>query len=161
MLIKEKKNTSGFTLIETIITVIILTIAAVGLTQFLISIQYTAEDTLYESTAMTLALSTLEQMKNSADTALDDGIIAAEFDLLISSTETTILDLDQPNVLPVPIVTNAATGGKTLLVTLTPNITTIGTNGYMLEVQCAYDHPQNGRIRTIDVKSMRSGARTY
>ena len=154
------KNTSGFTLIETLITVTILTIAAVGFTSLLITIQYTAEDNLYESTALTVALGTLEQMKNSDARTLEASQISTSFDLVIDDNDVrTPLALDEENILNVPVVTNAAVD-KELPVTLVPRIITVD-NGFMLEVQYAYDHPQSGREKIMVVRCMRSNAPTY
>lgn len=173
MLIKEKKHAAGFTLVETIITVVILSIAALGIMKFLISTQFIAEDNLYESTALTVALSTLEQMKNKQNAALDDSLQNETFDLETSGGKTVTLNLLVPDgpqfvptVLEVPIVTKN-TGGKNLDIRITPSITLVGADAaagaraYMLKVQCEYDHPKTGRNRTVTVKCMRSSARTY
>ena len=154
------KKTLGFTLVETMVTVTILTIAAVGFTSLLITVQYTAEDNLYESTALTVALGTLEQMKNSATRNLENSQDITSFDLVIDDNDvTTPLVLDQVNILNVPVVTNAQVD-KELPVSLIPRITTVN-NGFMLEVQYAYDHPQSGREKTMVVRCMRSNAPTY
>lgn len=161
MLKKTKRKDSGFTLVETIITVTILIIAVTGFTRLLVSTQYNAEENLYESTALNVALSTLEQMKNSSFFELTQSLESAEFELNTDNPdETTPLDLDESNTLPIPIVTNS-TDDKMLDITLTPRIIKSGRNAFMLEIEYAYDHPQTGRTRTSFVRCLRSRIRSY
>ena len=75
--------------------------------------------------------------------------------------EDTSLALGTENVLPIEIVTNG-TDDKILQVTLTPQImVSANENGFMLEVQYAYNHPQNGRTRTMVVRCTRSNTPIY
>lgn len=168
---KKRKETPGFTLVETIITVFVLSVAAIGFTKLLIATQYAAEDNLYDSTALTVALSTLEQMKNTSVALLETSEENGEFDLVIKEldivtdeeTEVETLDLGEQNVLQIPLVTNNA-NNKTLRLTLTPRIIpnlipgTIDeiVESYMLEVEYAFDHPQTQLNRTKTVRCLRS-----
>lgn len=157
----KKRKDSGFTLVETLIAVVILSIAVTGFIRLLISTQYNAEETLYESTALNVALSTLEQMKNSSFSLLEQSQEDEEFDFQTTSADNIeTIDLGAPNMLSVPIVTNG-TDNKSLAMTLTPRIITLGPNAYMLEVNYAYNHPQTGRTRTSVVKCLRSRIRSY
>lgn len=168
---KKRKETPGFTLVETIITVFVLSVAAIGFTKLLIATQYAAEDNLYDSTAQTVALSTLEQMKNANVALLETSVMDGRFDLVVKEldvitneeTEVETLDLDEQNVLQIPLVTNNASS-KTLQLMLTPRIirNTIPDTAdevvlsYMLEVEYAYNHPQTQLIRTKTVRCLRS-----
>lgn len=163
----KKRKDSGFTLVETLITVVILSIAVIGFTRLLISTQYNAEQNLYESTALNVALSTLEQMKNSSFFQLTQSLENTEFDFQTTSADNIeTIDLNAPNILSVPIVTNG-TDNKMLNITLTPRIIASGPNApsdpnaYMLEVEYAYNHPQTGQTRTSVVKCLRSNIKSY
>ena len=156
MLTKMRKNTSGFTLIETLITTVVLTLVAVGVTSFLISIQYTAQDSLYESTAFTVASSTLEQMKSEDAADLENAMNDGTFNLITSLDTNIPLTLGASNVLPIPIVTNAD-NPQTMELTMTPSIAAlVGGNGYRLRIEYAYDHPRDNRTRTKVISSIRA-----
>lgn len=161
-----KKNTSGFTLVEVIISLVILTFVAAGLMSFLISIKYAAEDNLYESTALTVALSTLEQMKSKKFGELSDSQSNSTFDLISGNGEVRSLNLNVPNIIEVPIITDGTssnnTVAKTLSLTLEPSIQPTTTNtGFWLEVKYSYDHPRSGRTRTEIVRNIRSNVQTF
>lgn len=152
-----KKNFSGFTLVEIVIALVILTVGALGITQFLISLQYTAEDNLYESTALNIALSTLEQMKSTPIPVLDATPQNGVFELTTDANTTIQLNLGQANIdIPVPTITNNG-NPQNILITLTPSITDLtGEIGFLLRVEYAYEHPRSGRIRTKVLSAIRS-----
>lgn len=151
-----RSNNSGFTLVETIITVVILSAAAVGLVSFLISIQYQSQDNLYGSTALTVAMSTLEQMKSKSDVELEVDIGSSTFELITTVDTKPILNLGTENILLIPIVTNTDIDQEMSLV-LIPNIQRLANdNGFLLEVGYEYDHPRNGRTRTKVIRSIKS-----
>ena len=157
----SKKSISGFTLVETVITMTILTIAAVGIVGTLITIQYTSQDSLYGSTALTVAMSTLEQMKSMDSNALENSINTSSFNLITSVSGEVTLNLSQENQIQVPIVTNDD-GNQTMPITLIPNMQTLeNDNGFLLEVGYEYKHPRNGRLRTETVRCIRSRIANY
>ena len=154
-----KNNNSGFTLVETIITTVILTVAATGLISFLIAIQYRSQDSLYNSTALTVAISTLEQMKSTAAEPLEVSIASSSFDLTTSVNTSTILTLNAENLLQIPIVTNSDVDQELPLI-LIPRIQSLANqNGFLLEVSYAYDHPRKGRTPTKTVRCIKSRIR--
>ena len=156
-----RRNTSGFTLVEVVISLLILAIAAAGLVSFLISIQYMAEDNLYESTALTVAISTLEQMKSMATENLENSMNSAEFELNTGVSGIQVLALEEANELSVPIVTNTETP-KSVAIVLTPNIESIaGDTQFWLRVQYQYNHPRNDRTRTKVIGCIRSRVNSY
>ena len=167
MPLNAKNNTSGFTLIEVIISLVILTFIAVGLMSFLISIKYAAEDNLYESTALTVALSTLEQMKSKKFGELSSSQSNSIFYLTSGNGEVTPLNLNAPNIIQIPLITDEASSDntviiKTLPLTLEPSIQpTTSNTGFWLEVKYSYDHPRNGRTRTEIVRNIRSDVQTF
>ncbi len=161
-----KNKTSGFTLIEVIISLVILTFVALGLMSFLISIKYAAEDNLYESTALTVALSTLEQMKSKKFGELSNSQNSSTFDLISGNGEVQSLKLNEPNDIEIPIITDETSPDnsviKNLPLTLEPSIQPTTTNtGFWLEVKYSYDHPRNGRTRTEIVRNIRSNVQTF
>lgn len=156
MLTNVKRNTSGFTLVEIVISMLVLSFVAAGLVSFLISIQYTAEDNLYEATALTVALSTLEQMKSMITEDLEDNMNAARFDLRTGADGIQVLALREANTLSIPIVTNAQ-NPKSMSLVMTPDIQSIaGNTGFWLRVQYQYNHPRDDRIRTKVIGCIRS-----
>ena len=151
-----KRNTSGFTLVEVIISLLVLSFAAAGLVSFLISIQYMAEDNLYESTALTMALSTLEQMKNAAPDTLDNSIGTSTFDLTVGTNETEELNLGVENTFSIPLVTNSESP-KSMSLRVTPSIQSIaGDIGFQLSVEYQYNLPRNNRTHTKTFMCIRS-----
>ena len=156
-----KSKNSGFTLVETIITTVILTIAAAGLVSFLISIQYKSQDSLYNSTALTVAISTLEQMKSTSSSDLEINMASSNFSLITSADIETPLNLGAENLLQIPIVTNTDVDQELPLI-LIPSIQTLANNsGFVLEVGYAYDHPRKGRTRTQMVRCTKSRIANY
>lgn len=160
------KQKHGFTLVEAMFSLFILAVASLGLIKALITTQYTAEDNLYEATALTVALSTIEQMKGASLSALSDPLTVSgveTFNLIAGNGSTTSLDLDTQNIIEIPIITKEdGTSKKTLPLTLTPRIKqTSSKTGYWLEVEYAYDHPRNGRTRTQTIRNMRSEIAVY
>lgn len=159
-----KKN-SGFTLIETITTVVILTIAAVGLMSFLTSIRFAAENNLYESTALTVALSTLEQMKSQTYQNLQNTMLANGFNLETGNDNQVPLSLTTPTTLPVPVVSDLGSANqappKLIPITLRPSITASATRAELwIEIQYSYEHPRNGRVITGVVRGTKNNIPT-
>lgn len=156
MLAKIKEDTSGFTLVEVIISLLVLTVAALGITQFLISVQYSAEDNLYESTALNLALNALEQMKSEAAAVTDDRIKDQTFDLTVSANQAVTLNLEQANTIPAAIV-SSGNNPRSIQITLTPSIShLVDKTRFLLRVEYQYEHPRNGRLRTKVLGSIQS-----
>jgi prepilin-type N-terminal cleavage/methylation domain-containing protein len=142
----------GFSLVEVMISMFILTLLALAVTKGLTFTKYTAEDSLYEVTALNLGLSIIEQMKSTSFNELSDPPLSEgkpSFRLLVDNGDEVILYLDSENVLEVPIVTEA--GGeraKLLSTTLIPSITEMRDgSGLWLEVRYTFDHPRSGRTR--------------
>lgn len=161
MRINVKRNTSGFTLVEVMISLLILAIAAAGLVSFLIAIQYMAEDNLYESTALTVAISTLEQMKSMTTDNLENRMNAGNFDLDTGANGIQTLTLDTTNQLSVPIVTNTD-NPKSIPIVLTPSIESIaGDTGFWLRIQYQYNLPRNNRTRTEVIGCIRSRVNSF
>ncbi len=161
MLAKIKEDTSGFTLVEVIIAMVILTVGALATTNFLISIQYSAEDNLYASKALTFALNALEQMKATPTSDLEDLEQSADnavFTLTVAADETVDLNLGEENKdLPVPTVTNGRGIPQTIPITLTPSITKLAdATGFWLRIEYEYAHPRNGRLRSNVLGCVRS-----
>ena len=148
MPINVKRNTSGFTLIEVVISMLVLSFIAAGLVSFLITTQYTAEDNLYKSTALSVALSTLEQMKSMDTEDLDNSVSTAAVDLT-NSNGTQALTLGAANTLQIPIVSNNQ-NPRTMQLVLTPSIQSIANDtAFWLRVEYEYEHPRDAnRVRT-------------
>lgn len=161
-----KKNTQAFTLVEIMFSLFMLGVAALGLIKALISTQFTAEDNLYEATALTVALSTIEQMKGASLNELSaPDVVGGKqvFSLMAGNGSTTDLALNEANFVEIPIITNdEGEIKKSLSLTITPSITpTIADTGYWLEVVYSYDHPRTNRTRTQVIRNMRSTIAVY
>lgn len=149
---------TGFSLIEVMISMFVLTLLALAITKTLAHAKYTAEDSLYEATALNLGLSIVEQMKSTSYVALSNPPLAGgkpSFRMLVDSGSEEILFLDEANQLSVPIVTEA--GGaraKLLPTTITPSITEMTDGiGLWLEVRYSYEHPRSGLTRERVVRN--------
>jgi len=151
-----KKSNSGFTLVETVITTFILTVAAAGLISFLIAIQYRSQDSLYNSTALTVAISTLEQMKSSNTNRLEISMASSSFNLITSVDANTTLTLNAENSLQIPIVTNTTVDQELPMIVIPRVQTLANANGFLLEVSYTYDHPRKGRTPVRTVRCIKS-----
>jgi prepilin-type N-terminal cleavage/methylation domain-containing protein len=149
MLKKVKKTASGFTLVEVVISLLIVAVAAAGLIKSLISIEYTAESVFRESSALNVALSTLEQIKSTTNDGLDESIITETFNLRTGNGEIKALHLGTANELSVPIVTDGE-NQKSLPLVLSPSIEYIGeTTAVWIRVEYQYEHPKNGPLTNV------------
>lgn len=136
----------------------VLTLLALAITKTLTFTKYTAEDSLYEATALNLGLSIIEQMKSTSYIKLANPPVSQgepSFRMLVDSGSEEILLLGSENKLSVPIITEA--GGeraKLLPTTIIPSITnmTDGT-GLWLEVRYSFKHPRSGKIRERVVRN--------
>jgi prepilin-type N-terminal cleavage/methylation domain-containing protein len=162
----SKKQQEGFTLIEVIFSLFILALLALGLTKAAIYAQYTAEDNLYEATALTVAISTIEQMKGASLSEISSPTEESGkqvFKLIAGNGTSTSLILNEENVLDIPIITDSeGSASKTMPLTLIPKITPSTSNtGYWLELQYSYDHPKSGTTRTAVIRNIRSTVPVY
>lgn len=57
---------TGFSLVEVMISMLVLSVLALAITKTMALTKYTAEDSLYEVTALNLGLSIIEQMKSTS-----------------------------------------------------------------------------------------------
>ncbi|WP_425609298.1 type IV pilus modification PilV family protein [Thalassobacterium maritimum] len=63
---------AGFSLLEVMISMFILTLFILAFTKGLSYVKYLAEDNLYEATALTVAVSIIEQMKGASLNLLEN-----------------------------------------------------------------------------------------
>ncbi|MDQ8193359.1 hypothetical protein QEH59_02915 [Coraliomargarita sp. SDUM461004] len=156
----------GFSLVEVVISLFILALFVLAFTKGLTYTKYTAEDNLYETTALTVAVSTIEQMKSTRLNLLEtpptkDG--KAIFTMIIEGDQQQDLFLDVPNTLQVPIVTEKSGAiAKTMDLEITPSIQAMsGASGYWLSIRYAYEHPNTGRVREAAIHNARSTVPTH
>lgn len=155
---RRHSRVSGFSLVEILISMFVLTVLALATTKTLIVSKYTAEDSLYEATALNLGLSIIEQMKSASYVVLENPPLsggAPSFRMLVENGAEEILILDEANLLQVPIVTEAS-GDQTkrLPTTVIPSITDMTDgSGLWLEVRYSFEHPRSGRVRERVVRN--------
>ncbi len=123
--------------------------------------KYNAEDNLYDSTSLTVAVSTIEQMKGASINLLENPPKKSGkrvFEMIVEGGQSRDLILDEVNTVAIPLVTeDDGTVSKTLNVEMTPSIEQMtSADGYWLTVEYAYKHPQSGRVRTNIVRNARS-----
>lgn len=152
---------TAFSLVEMMIAMFIFALLSFGITKTLLFTKLTAEDNLYEATSLTVAISTIEQMKGASLILLESPpkVGGKEvFSLVIQGNTKQNLILGEANILQVPIVTEyGGTTTKRMALTMIPEIEPMTTNtGYWLTVTFSYEHPRTGRIRTHTVRNARS-----
>lgn len=136
----------------------VLTLLALATTQALIFSKYTAEESLYEATALNLGLSIIEQMKSASYQTLENPPQKQggdAFTMLVENGVEEVLLLGQENQLKVPIVTEAGGNKQKLLpTTVIPTITKMSDgNGLWLEVRYSFEHPRSGVLRESVVRN--------
>ncbi len=158
-------RSDGFSLVEAIIALSILTVLALAFSKGLFLAKVTAEDNLYEATSLTVAISTIEQMKSASLETIERLANGSDrtFYMLIEGNEQTALKLDEPNELLVPITSNSeGEVGKRMPLMLTPSVSSMrDVDGYWLSVIYEYKHPRNDLTRTQVVRNVRSSIPTY
>jgi prepilin-type N-terminal cleavage/methylation domain-containing protein len=164
----KRKESHGFSLVEIVISMFILALFVLAFTKGLTYTKYTAEDNLYEATAMTVAVSIMEQMKGANNTLIESPPTDEEdgkeiFTITIEDNQTRDLTLDEENTISIPIVTNKdGSLRKNMDLKITPTIEAMNSlGGYWLTVSYSYEHPQSGRVRTAVVRNARSSISTY
>ncbi|CAA6676849.1 MULTISPECIES: hypothetical protein [unclassified Lentimonas] len=167
--LSAKTNSSrvaAFTLVEVMGSMFLFTLFALAFMKGLLFCKVTAEDNLYDATALTVAISTIEQMKGASISLLESPPTSGgkeTFEMIIEDNTPHTVFLGETNLLQVPIVTNS-TGSvsKTLDVTIIPDIQEMDNNeGFWLSIQYSYDHPRNGRTRTYTVHNARSTIKAF
>ena len=158
---RTRSKQAAFSLVEMMIAMFIFALLAFGITKTLLFTKLTAEDNLYEATSLTVAISTIEQMKGASLILLADPPTVSGkevFSLVVQGNTKQNIILAEENILQVPIVTES--GGsttKTMALTMIPEIEPMTTNtGYWLTVTYSYAHPRSGRVRTNTIRNARS-----
>jgi type II secretory pathway pseudopilin PulG len=154
----ELSRRSGLSLIEVVVSMFVLTLLALATTQALIFSKYTAEESLYEATALNLGLSIIEQMKSASYQTLENPPQKKggdSFTMLVENGVEEVLLLGEENQLKVPIVTEAGgTKRKLLPTTVIPTIREMSDgNGLWLEVRYSFEHPRSGVVRESVVRN--------
>lgn len=151
----------GFSLVEIMITMFVLAIFVMVFTKGLTYAKYTAEDNLYSSTALTVAVSTIEQMKGANLNLLSSPRRQNGkeiFTMVVEGGNDHDLILDEVNNITIPLVTDENNEvAKTLDLEITPSIEPMSTfTGYWLTIRYSYKHPQTGRVKTEIIRNARS-----
>ncbi|CAA6692992.1 MULTISPECIES: hypothetical protein [unclassified Lentimonas] len=162
----NSSRVAAFTLLEVMGSMFLFTLFALAFTKALFLCKATAEDNLYDATALTVAISTIEQMKGASLSLLESPPTSNGkeiFEMIIEGNTTHAVSLGEENVLEVPIVTNeAASVTKALELTITPDIQEMAdSQGYWLSIRYSYNHPRTGRTRTYMVHNARSTVRAF
>jgi len=151
----------GFSLVEVMISMFVLALFILAFTKGLMYVKYMAEDNLFDATALTVAVSTIEQMKGAPINLLEsppkiDG--KGTFKMIVEGGQERRVVLGEVNAMLIPITTDEdGSTVKTMNMEITPNITKMtAAAGYWLSVTYTYKHPRTGRERTEVVRNARS-----
>ena len=154
-----KYSGKGLTLLEVMLSMLIFTIVALGLSRFMIHSKFMAENNLYEATALNVALSTIEQLQSepyNTIEALMAGANPADYTLDLINGESAIIKVNDGDIpapetsseLSVP-VTDSTTGEtlKDIEVKLTATLTADSSiEAYWITVAYSYTHPRDDRV---------------
>lgn len=154
----------GYSLAEVVITMLILALFVLAFTRGLTYAKYTAEDNLYDSTALNVAVSTIEQMKGAGLSAIENPPTVGGkdvFQMVVDAGNIRNLVLNEVNIIDVPLVTDASGNvGKSFEIKMTPTIEQMSSyNGYWLTVEYSYEHPRSKRVRSNIIRNARSTVR--
>lgn len=167
----------GFTLVEVVFSLFVLTVFIVAILKTSTFTKYSAEQNLYESTALNAAIGIIEQIKGANYELLINPELDSDTDEIFTASSSTgsalQLKLAQANTISVPIITES--GGdtaKTLAVSITPTLTETSKKvknlvntqtpaGIWVEVEYAWAHPRTGRTNTGVMRNMVSLVSTY
>jgi len=158
---ENRNDSAGYSLVEVVISMFILALFVLAFTKGLTYTKYTAEDNLYEATAMTVAVSTIEQMKGASLNLLESPPKKSGkevFTMIVEGGQRRDIILDELNVVSVPIVTEKDGAiAKRMDLEMTPSIKKMNSvAGYWLTIRYSYKHPRTGRVRTEVVRNARS-----
>ncbi|GHB95260.1 hypothetical protein GCM10007047_08680 [Cerasicoccus arenae] len=149
------------------IAMTIFVILAGGIISGVFTVRADAENNLYESSALNVAISFLEQAKSIDYLTLEappvNGTGKEYHTFIIGFGETLAVPLGDDVVINVPIISNAEGESKKEL-DVTVNITvTEATDlqGYWMEVGYSWRHPTSNRIYAGEVRGFRSEISTY
>lgn len=148
-------------MVEAIVSLFVLSFIALALVKALTFSKYTAEDNLYEATALTVAVSAIEQMKGISLAELKDPPEVAGkpiFEMSVEAGASAELFLDEFNRIDVPIVTESdGLASKRLPLEVRPSISPMTTGqGYWLELRYRYRHPRTEALRERIIRNARS-----
>ncbi|WOO39955.1 type II secretion system protein [Rubellicoccus peritrichatus] len=158
---------SGMTLVEIMIAMLILTIMAAGIISAVFTVKADAENNLYESSALNVAMSFIEQMKSFDYGLLEDPPTNPAgkdvFTFIIGSGTALEVPLDEDITITVPIVSKSdGNVVKELDVILNVSKSVAASfDAYWLQVDYSWDHPTRDRAFGGSVNSLRSEVSTY
>lgn len=149
------------------IAMTILVVLAGGIIGGVFTVRSDAENNLYESAALNVAISFLEQIKSIDYTTLESPPVNIEgkqyHTFIIGFGQELNVILNEDVTIDVPIISNTdGSSRKTLPVTLNIS-TTQGTDlpGYWMEVDYSWEHPTTDRVYEGEVRGFRSEISTY
>lgn len=145
----------------------IFVVLAGGIIGGVFTVRADAENNLYESAALNVSISFLEQLKSIDYGTLNSppvNLAGKEYQtFIIGFGQELDVPLGEDVIVDVPIISNTdGTSKKELAVTI--NITTVEATdlpGYWLEVDYTWQHPTNDRVYSGEVRGFRSEISTY
>jgi prepilin-type N-terminal cleavage/methylation domain-containing protein len=157
----KQDRRAGFSLAELMISMFLLSMLSLGITKLLFFSKMTAEDNLYEATALTVAISVIEQMQGVSFDLLENPPVESGqevFEMVVEGSTVRDAYLGVENTLEVPVVTDSVGSiAKTLALTVTPRVEAMENGmGFWFSIEYSYDHPRTSRTRTQVVRSARS-----
>lgn len=154
MLVDKASKRAGLTLVEVVVSVVIFTFAALALARFLVVIQYKAENSLYDATALSVVTNVFEQLKRSDFGQLTAFRDAGSFSVTKFATDDVTMNLGQPNEWVVDVnIDDQGNTLKSMSVFLTPSITLVG-DSCVVEIEYTYERPRGGD-RTLSFRCLR------
>ncbi len=157
----------GLTLTEVMVAMTILVILAGGIIGGVFTVRSDAENNLYESAALNVAISFLEQMKAIDYDTLSSPPVNGDGDeylkFIIGFGQTLDVPLEEDVVINVPIISSTDGASKKELEVTIRTEATEATDlpGYWLAVDYSWRHPTSDRAYEGQVRGFRSEISTY
>ncbi|WP_309385961.1 PulJ/GspJ family protein [Cerasicoccus frondis] len=155
--LREAKR-SGLTLTEIMVAMTIFVILAGGIIAGVFTVRADAENNLYESAALNVAISFLEQIKSVDSETLKNPPVNGEgkgyHRFLIGFGQSMDLPLEEDTEINVPIISTAEGNiKKELPVTINLSVEeATDFEGFWFEVTYSWEHPTTDRIYTGEVR---------
>lgn len=145
----------------------ILVVLAGGIIGGVFTVRADAENNLYESSALNVAISFLEQMKSIEYVSLENpplnGDAKPSLNFIVGGGQDLNMPLDEDVVVQVPIISNVDGSSKkelgvTIQITLAESA---DFQGYWIEVDYSWRHPTSDRTYSGEVRGFRSKVSTF
>lgn len=157
----------GLTLMEVMMAMSILVMLAAGIIGGVFTVRADAENNLYESSSLNVAISFLEQMKSIEYVSLENpplnGDSKPSLNFIVGGGQDLNIPLDEDVTVQVPIISDVDGSSKKELPVVIHISLAEATDfrGYWIEVDYSWKHPTSDRTYSGEIRGFRSEISTF